>query len=470
MLAKAIAIHAWLEADQKTPHNQRVRRDRAVGQQFSSHNLRSRVLLWWQTVADEQAQTQGVRVERARRIISMVLAIAGFVIGTSVCTAALAYEGRYPVNLLAFLGVMLGIPLCFFLLSLLTSLLRQLGIEGLSAFVSDLRLNRWLMGLWDKLGGTGLGRNFARSNASGRLAYWQLHVFSQHFAIGFYIGALMAFVLLVAVTDLAFGWSTTLELTAQTVFTWANALALPWASLWPAAAPDLALVEVSQYFRLESELGYANAEHLGDWWPFVVMCLAVWGLAPRLLWLCLALWQVRRATSQFLLEHSEVTALLDRLDTPLLEPAQDRTYADQDQLGEKKELAVTTTATFMRDQVDAVLIWNSALPPSEAQALFGTILQLNSWDPAANEQVIAENIPKNATKLLVLVKGWEPPVFEFSDFLLSLFERYDELVSLVVMPIGVTPFEPAAADVQVWSSAMAKLNEPRIYVTTLGER
>ena len=75
--------------------------------------------------------------------------------------------------------------------------------------------------------------------------------FNQVFSVPFFAGAMLIFTLMVAVTDLAFGWSTTLQIEATQVHTWVAALAAPWASLFPSLVPDLSLVEVSRFFRLE---------------------------------------------------------------------------------------------------------------------------------------------------------------------------------------------------------------------------
>ena len=127
----------------------------------------------------------------------------------------------------------------------------------------------------------------------------------------------MAGLILVAVTDLAFGWSSTLTLDADAVHRAFAFLALPWASWLPGAVPDADLVAASRYFRLETvQIGGEEAAALGTWWPFVLMTILFWGLLPRLLLLGVGQWRLGGAMRSMLVRHPEVVALLDRLAPP----------------------------------------------------------------------------------------------------------------------------------------------------------
>lgn len=57
------------------------------------------------------------------------------------------------------------------------------------------------------------------------------------------LGILLGFWLLLLLTDLAFGWSSTLLADDQYLLRIIRALALPWSTLWPAAVPDAALLD-----------------------------------------------------------------------------------------------------------------------------------------------------------------------------------------------------------------------------------
>ena len=78
---------------------------------------------------------------------------------------------------------------------------------------------------------------------------WLLARWSHLCATAFFAAVLSTALALVVFTDLAFGWSTTLEVSASRIHDLARALALPWRAALPEAVPSLELVEVSRYFR-----------------------------------------------------------------------------------------------------------------------------------------------------------------------------------------------------------------------------
>jgi uncharacterized protein DUF2868 len=463
-LAQTIDIHAWLETDAATPLNKRVRRDRELGQQVHAVDETSRVLQWWALLDAPDKSGSGYRVSAMARRMSVLLIVAGLLVGASACATALSYDGLYPVNLLGFVGVMVGIPGLLLFMTLLTGLLGSVGSDHLSQSVRGLNMNRWLMGVWDRLGGGDIGARFGQAGARGKLAYWQLLTFAQEFACAFFIGAVGALVFLAAISDLAFGWSTTLDLAASTVHAWCSSMALPWTGVWPAAVPDLDLVEVSQYYRLDREMESEQAARLGQWWPFVLMTLLVWGLLPRLLLLLFARWRVKISTRQFLREHSEVSALIDRLNTPILEMGD---FSDERE-GEQHSVNRSLHANIQEVHIDGPIIaWNGALSESNTQNQKQPLLQLSSLHNDADKIELLQLLPRSTDKLLVAVKSWEPPVLEFNDLLSLVREQLGAKVSIAVAPVGVAGAAPEAEDVEVWARAIGKLGDPRIYVVAI---
>lgn len=211
LLAESIDIHQFLEQDRASRLSERLARDRSIGRELRAENDVRRVLAWWRLLQSQssgiphapQDATVGARLVLVRRWLTLSLVLVGALMGGSVCGLALGYDGRYPVNLLAFVGVMVGMPLFFLFLTLLAMAWRSLGLTGVTGLHLG-QVNGWLMGLWQRLGGTHLHPGFGQSMARNRFAYWQVLQFSQTFAVGFFVGALMMFGVLVAVTDLAF--------------------------------------------------------------------------------------------------------------------------------------------------------------------------------------------------------------------------------------------------------------------------
>ncbi len=99
-------------------------------------------------------------------------------------------------------------------------------------------------------------------------------------------GMLLAFLVLLLLTDLAFGWSSTLIQAPDQVYRLTSSLSGPWAWFWPAAVPDAALVEATRFVRIAPDLGERRLA--GDWWPFLLASLLMYNLLPRVLLIAVA--------------------------------------------------------------------------------------------------------------------------------------------------------------------------------------
>lgn len=482
MLAETIDIRRWLRDDRRRPHAERVERDRAIGRTLEADDPVARVLGWWQRVNRDElvgrstptGEGPGRRVEAGRRVAGAGLALVGVLVGMSVAGVALTYEGRHPVNLFTLLGVLVGLPLLMLLFTLLLLPGRLPGLAPLQAVAAGMSPGRWVGAWLDRLLDAELfAPGLLGGRAAGAFSRWQLTVFSQWLGLGFFAGALAITLLLVTFSDLAFGWSTTLDMDPARVARWVSWLSAPWAGWFPAAAPDAELVIASQYFRLE-EGGMAldRVARLGGWWPFVVMTMLVYGVLPRLVLLVVGLWRLRRATASLLLDDPEVTALRDRLDTPLVHSAADSQEAglepDRDSPPPPVE-AVTGEGLVL-------VIWNAATGESEARRWMERVLRAGPEAAAAvgilqsdeerrrHVRELAAAATGGPRRVVLVTKGWEPPLLEFADFVTMLREELGSDCSITVAPLDVSGSRVRAADREVWAQALSRQRDPRLYV------
>jgi hypothetical protein len=219
-------------------------------------------------------------------------------------------------------------------------------------------------------------------------------------------------------------------------------------------------VEASRFYRLEGGISAARAARLGEWWPFVLMCLIVWGLAPRCAMFVVCRWRLDHATRALLREHSEVTALLDRMGTPVVA------------LGEEAGAAATETAkpgeiVPLPDLGDALaVVWNDAAAASAHLHASRGALRMGSQLSERELQAAIDAIPGSTPRLLLVVKAWEPPMLEVLDLLQLLRRRLGADASIVVVPVGVPEqgYRAERENLAVWSAAVAKLKDPSTYV------
>jgi hypothetical protein len=484
LLAAAIDLERWLRADRERPYEMRLHRDREIGREIDFSDPVRRVLSWWQEInardlvsaveVDEHAD--GARVIRLRNLVTLVLLLGGLAVGGFVCSAALSYDGRYPVNLLMLFGVLVGVPGVLLLVTLLALPGWIPGSRAVADVFSSLNPSRWALSWLGRAGGldgrsaTSIDPSIFNAGRYASVTRWQLVAFSQWFAVGFFTGALATAWLLVAFTDLAFGWSTTLKLAAEDVHRFFFALALPWAGWLPAAVPEPALTEASQYVRLASvHQDAGEAARLGDWWPFVLMVVLVYGMLPRLVLLMCASWRLRIAIHRWVLNNVDVTALLDRLDSPSVTYDADPEAAPEEMAG----LRLSPLPEAAQGTVQ-VLVWNDAMSTSAAGDFLreqlglsaGAIGAFSVLDSAEIwEEKLAELGSNMAAigRLVVISKGWEPPLLEFVDFLKLVREKFPD-VSVAVAPVDITGRAIVASERDVWARTLSRLNDPKLYV------
>ncbi len=446
LLAEAAAIHNWLVSDAETPEAERVLRDRKIGASIPVSRETDRVLAWWRVIQPDGLQS----VQRAASLthwFSAGLVGLGLFVGASAAGVALAYDGDYPVNLLALLGVFVLLPGLLLGVSVLMCIVRGLGWVRLADGLSVLNINRLLIGVWQRLA---LLPARLPGNRWGAVVHWQLVNFSQWFAVGFLAGAAVCLLLLVAVTDLAFGWSTTLNLDATWVWHLTQTVAWPWSNLYPAAAPDLALVEASRFYRLESAPGALDAAALGAWWPFVLLALVVWGLLPRVVFLLLGSWFQQQAERALLREHAEVSALLRRLDMP------DVAYAARTDGAASVDSSAPEPRAASQVAVGQALVWDDAIADE------GLLRVTSAMDSRTRRETIAGIA---VADVVVYAKGYEPPMLVFHDFMRDLREKLGTDASIVVLPRAVDGSEASAADLEIWRQSLAELRDGRLFVS-----
>lgn len=480
MLARIVDIRRWLREDRRTPYADRVARDRAIGRELRPAGDLGRVLAWWSALADAApgparptGRTLGHRVETGRRVAGVGLGVLGLLVGAAVAGVAFGYEGRYPVNLFTLLGVLVGLPTLMLLFTLMVLPGRLPGLKSLQTVAAGVSPGRWAGAWLDRLLGAELFAPGLLGGAANAFSRWQLVVFSQWLALGFFAGALAIALLLVTFTDLAFGWSTTLNVDAGLVQTLVSALSAPWAAWLPSAAPDPALVEASRFFRLdEAAMPPERVARLGEWWPFVLMAVLVYGALPRALLLLVGLWRLRRATRSLLLDDPEVTALLDRLDAPLV--ALGGGVDEGSGIPESSGLPAPSEALEAEGLV--LLIWNGAATPAVARAWLAATLGV---EPAASGEVgilqgeaerrdalleVRQSVAGSVRRVVVVTKGWEPPLLEFMDFIAQARETLGGEATVTVVPLDVAGRSVRAAERDVWARALARARDPKLYV------
>jgi len=301
------------------------------------------------------------------------------------------------------------------------------------------------------------GRRTKHQQLYAGVQKWALLRWSQLFAVSFQVTALIACLMLIVFTDLAFGWSTTLTtgdatLDAQRVHRVTSAIAAPWVWAVDDAQPSLELIKESRYFRVTAEpVSTAQAARLGGWWKFIVLTIAVYGLLPRVITLALAQAQFRAAARAAVVEAPGLSAVLRRIHRAQLESA----AVEPEAAGGGTMTSGNAVDSPLRsiDSIRAVINWADvpvssdllvSLSPGAKVYQAGGTVALS--DDVALAKQIASTTGTADSAVLIVVKAWEPPLMEFIDFLntiRSVLPRRSCMI--IVLPVGLDDSASPAA-------------------------
>jgi hypothetical protein len=477
-LARVVDLAAALDADSRADPEALRRRDRALGRDLAARadDATARVAAWLDA-RRVPGPSSGERALAAQRVLRAVLAGAGMAFGLATTIAVFAYDGGRPVNVMRVLAVFAALPLLLLVATVVLTLPEswRARVPGLAAVQDVLRLaspGRWQPALRRLLlpaqrealdRAIGLARRHQR--LYGDAQKWALLVVSQLFAVSFYTAALAVAVLLVVFSDLAFGWSTTLTSEAAPVHALLVRLAAPWARWLPDAVPSLALVEQTQYFRGTG--GFTGAApRSAAWWPFLLACMACYGLAPRLALLAFALLRQRAAMRRVFAALPGAADLRDRLDSRWIatageggEPAPDRpaVLAHPHAPRPARVRAVRWSGLTLAD-ADAALLVRAALGSEVADTTSGGAGSGQSDAALVAELAAADDPPA------LLVKAWEPPLAEFRDWLGELRAALGARAPIFVLPVAEGGALAAGRDARIWSRALDAAGDPWLFV------
>ncbi len=487
-----VALGLALDERQAMLPSERRARDRELAPQLEGGEGAPRLRRWLALAASPALELRIGRVARAFAGLRAGFSVVGFVLGWSAASALLAIhgaEGR--ISLAACLAVLVGVPFFGWLASVALGLASLIGPRaagaGEGARLSPLlyRLVLRLLPAAVRLDSEAvLGRARAHAALYARVQRAQLMSWLTQAGLFFGAGALAATLVFVVFTDLAFGWSTTLDVAPERVHRFVAAVSTPWARLWPEAAPSLELVAATRHFRVtgSGSAGAAAAGGVpplvyGGWWPFLVMAIGCYAVLPRLVSLPLiGVWLGRECDRAMRLTPG-VLELFESLATPQVESR-----------AEGEEGPVGRALAGMVPEID-LRAWLARSDPAGARAPFAV-----AWAEAVEESVLrsalgvelrfgqaggrrtlgedeglvravaewgAEGRAK-AGATLVLVRGHEPPVLDLLDFLAALRRAAGAERAICTVLAGGSP-----RDLATWRHRLVSLADPMLSVARL---
>lgn len=389
-----------VEADREQSAELLRQRDHEIGQACHAGDDAGRLLFWLQRV-----QNSGIAPSDSwlnESAAAMLLRAFALLLGALTMLGFLLASGRGLVNVFLFLLLFVLLQLVFALLAGVV-MLRSLRGNPPASFPLNPARFVTARALPDK-------RYLAE--AAGVLRLLLLR-YGQEFGALFTLGAVVAFLCLLAFADFSFVWGSTFGVSDQLVSSVTGLLSAPWSGWVPAAVLSPELVADTRYNPAAIDLSQMNDDSRRGWWPFLLMCMLVYGLLPRVV-----LWLASRLAYSLELKRSFVSfpgaeLVLSRMKRPMV-----KTQAEEDEPADP----VLPVAVLDKDM--ALLDWAGALgeePEQQFEQLLG-VLPDNRFaggvgSPEEDAASIASVNRLQPETLLVAVKSWEPPLADLADVL-----------------------------------------------------
>lgn len=452
--------------------------------------------------AEASAPLPGTIGREAHGLLRFGLIAASLVLGGGAGLAFFSYSGTTPINVLHFLALFVFSQLLLTLVLLIRGGLSRFGL----ATVSRSLLIELLLGLAMRMGKAltrkagsrlGGGDRLALEAAMGRLQantarhapffFWPLFILLQLAGIAFNAGLLGATTFRLLVSDIAFGWQSTLQFSAQSLHGFVSWLALPWSWLFPEGTgyPTLAEIEGSHIVLKE---GIANLQtpDLISWWPFLLLSVLVYGLGLRVMLAGYGFLQVKRQSTDAVMEQPAVRQVLRRMQTPLVSSQAAPETPDAAARPARGTGSVPPAGIDRAALARAVVLVPDEIFDAVASDELSDILAMDGYAPTHlsrflvdyhQDQHLLEELATSAPEqpwqaIVILMEAWMVPLVDFLTYLGRLREVAGErpiMIRLVGKASSATPLTAVAdpSQLAIWRQKTDSLGDPGLTTTPL---
>ena len=411
----------------------------------------------------------------------------GIVTGAGVTAGLLTYDGRQPINVAMFIGILVGGQLLWSVVSFLLIASRGLQWIPLQSGLSfrlfhlllhwaSVRLHRHVITklatekrmVWESF-----WRHLQKDHgSSGKYLIWPIVSKIQLLGVAFNLGALAIFVTSVLFRDLAFGWQTSMQqVNDASVAMLVKVLSFPWSWIWGEGQgfPSLAQIEGSRII-LKEGIGFMQNPNLTSWWPFLLMSLFVYGFLPRtMLWV----WVIIKGREQlacYPFESVSCLTLWKRFQTPFLNVTRrlfdhhsdsaDGALASS--VAREKTHTITSHSNSIQNEVRCWVLLNEDLTSTLSHSQLTLQLSPHGWHVEGilegeflKKEYLASRL-HGGDCLLWLEEAWQPPIQEKMKRIQNCREALPDGVLLCIGLIGkpngdswLTPVRPR--DLEIWT-------------------
>jgi len=410
-----------IELDRSASKHELRQRDHAIGLLCDASDDVGRLLFWLKSMPDlvnpaKEAKTEWLTEDSAATVMRFLAFGLGFV---SMAGFILASEKNL-VNVFVFLLLFVLIQVVFCLVSTFVMIK---SLQGDAPVVFPLNLAKLV------LSKTIPDMRYLRESQS--VVRVLLVRYGQEIGVIFTLGAVAAFFTVLGPNDLTFIWGSTFNISDEFVLRFTTFLASPWSSWLPPATLSAQIIAESRYNPAFAVLTEANIVSMHGWWPFLIMAMLCYALLPRIILWAFSKWFYVKLMRRSFVQYPGSEGILLRMKSPLVST----------QALEPEEYGHERDARIPQDDGLQLLSWAGALDTGDLNQFeeirmvpSSNFLAAGLYTLADDELCVKKINESKPTRLLVVVKAWEPPMAELRDFLNRLEQVARCTLYLVPLP------------------------------------
>ena len=368
--------------------------------------------------------------QKVIKIGSIISAILGLIVGFGL----LNYSGDEPINILYFLLFTLFLPLIFGIATIVFALFNK------SVTLPSVILSKIIEYFVAK-----------DLKVDSKLLKWFNLRLGALFSLIFSIAILVAFLITISFEDIAFGWSSTIDISPESFYNFVKVVSLPWSHFLPDFVPTLSLVENSHIYRWANVKSVQNAKELGQWWKFLLMVIVVYSILFRALIYLFIEYKYKKILKETILGLNGARELLIAFNKPVIKKSATKSQAKVDtskvEPNKTNSLECKKIVAYNFSKDEFLLILDSLGLKVEPIFCGG----LNSIE---QDLELIKSIDKCKA---IAIKSWEAPTLEAIDFIKALCKGSSKLI---LVPIGLKEnnYKATKEDLEIWLKSLKDIN------------
>ncbi|OGR27870.1 MAG: hypothetical protein A2277_08485 [Desulfobacterales bacterium RIFOXYA12_FULL_46_15] len=274
------------------------------------------------------------------------LILLGSITGLSLSWSFLAYHGTRPVNVALFIVLFIVLQVVLVLVTIFFLILRHMGIRSGKGWFQNSIIHTLLFSLffhilpelvkktdvWIFKGGSDTLEYTSslirmKTREYREFFFWPFFILVAVFSFCFTTSTLGGTFFRIIVSDMAFGWQSTLMTNSERIHDLVTWMALPWSWFMPEtlAHPTLAQVEGSRII-LKDGISVLATRDLVSWWPFLCLGIFFYAVLPRGILMIIGILAQNHALGRFDFDRPVFRPLIIRIQSPVQDADTDPSF------------------------------------------------------------------------------------------------------------------------------------------------